>query len=110
MASTVCSIRIPPTPPACTRTPRRPRADKKGKRQALMRPSSRVTVKFLRVLQRHGYIGEDHRPGEIVVEIAGRFDECGRTSPRYGIQLRELERSANRVSPAPLSSLHRLAS
>ncbi|KEY71856.1 hypothetical protein S7711_05997 [Stachybotrys chartarum IBT 7711] len=53
-------------------------AEKAGKRQALIRPSSKVIVKFLQVMQRHGFIGEfeevdDHRSGKIVVQLNGRY-------------------------------------
>merc|ERR1719183_2836949 len=57
-------------------------AEKRGKRQVLIRPSSKVVVKFLQCMQQHGYIGEfeivdDHRAGKIVVELTGRLNKCG---------------------------------
>ncbi|NDW60221.1 30S ribosomal protein S8 [Yangia sp. PrR004] len=49
-------------------------AERQGRKQVLIRPVSKLVVKFLQVMQRHGYIGEfeivdDHRSGKIVVEL-----------------------------------------
>ncbi|NWI66546.1 RS15A protein, partial [Todus mexicanus] len=57
-------------------------AEKRGKRQVLIRPCSKVIVRFLTVMMKHGYIGEfeiidDHRAGKIVVNLTGRLNKVG---------------------------------
>jgi small subunit ribosomal protein S15Ae len=80
-------------------------AEKQGKRQVLIRPASKVIVKFLHVMQQNGYIGEftqvdDHRSGKIVVELNGRLNKCGVISPRYNVRLTELEKWVVKLLPA----------
>ncbi|ESO05524.1 hypothetical protein HELRODRAFT_156827 [Helobdella robusta] len=71
-------------------------AEKRGKRQVLIRPCSKVIIKFLTVMMKHGYIGEfeiidDHRAGKIVVNLNGRLNKCGVISPRFDIKMKDLE-------------------
>ena len=49
------------------------------------------------LLLRTGYIGEfeiidDHRSGKIVVELTGRINKCGVISPRFDVQVNEIEK------------------
>ncbi|RFU33926.1 hypothetical protein B7463_g2435, partial [Scytalidium lignicola] len=80
-------------------------AEKQGKRQVLIRPSSKVIVKFLSVMQKHGYIGEfeqidDHRAGKITVQLNGRLNKTGVISPRYNVRLGDLEKWVVKLLPS----------
>ena len=80
-------------------------AEKRGKRQVIIRPSSRVIIKVLEVMQKHGYVGEfevvdDHRSGKIVVQLMGRINKCGVISPRFDLKLLEMEKQIVNLLPS----------
>ncbi|GFO38368.1 40S ribosomal protein s15a [Plakobranchus ocellatus] len=81
------------------------KAEKRGKRQVLLRPASKVIVRFLGVMMKHGYIGEferidDHRSGKIVVNLTGRLNKCGVVSPRFDVSIPDLEKWATNLLPS----------
>ena len=80
-------------------------AEKAGKRQVLLRPVSKVVIKFLKVMQRHGYINDfeivdDQRAGKIVIDLNGRLNKCAVISPRFDLQLKNFEKFVYQILPS----------
>ncbi|KAM4704904.1 small ribosomal subunit protein uS8-like [Rhinophrynus dorsalis] len=82
-------------------------AEKRGKLQVLIRPCSKAIVRFLTVMKKHGYIGEfefvdDHRANKIVINLTGRLNplSCDVISPRFDVQLKDLEKRQNNLLPS----------
>ena len=71
-------------------------AERVGKRAVMVRPSSNIIIKFLKVMQENGYIQEfskidDHRSGKLIVKLNGRLNKCRAISPRYNLKIANLE-------------------
>ncbi len=80
-------------------------AERAGKRQVIIHPISKIVVKFLKAMQKKGYIGEfemidDHRAKKAVVDLLGRLNKCGVISPRYDIQIEDIERTIMNLLPS----------
>jgi len=64
-----------------------------------------VVIKFLRTMQKHGYINEfeivdDQRAGKIVVDLNGRLNKCGVISPRFDLKLKNFEKFVYQILPS----------
>ena len=71
----------------------------------MLRPVSKVVIKFLREMQKHGYINDfevvdDARAGKIVVELNGRLNKCGVISPRFDLKLKNFEKFLVQILPS----------
>lgn len=70
-------------------------AEMRRKNEVVIWPASKLVIRVLRVMQKHGYIGEfeyvdDGRWGKIVVQLLGRINKAGTIKPRWPIKYREL--------------------
>ena len=45
-------------------------------------------------------IVDDHRAGKVVVNLMGRLNECGVISPRFDVQLKDLEKWQRNLLPS----------
>ena len=80
-------------------------AERAGKRQVLIRPSSKVIIRFLKLMQKRNYIGDfevvdDRRGGKVVIELLGRINKCGVISPRFDIGVTEYEKGVANLLPS----------
>jgi small subunit ribosomal protein S15Ae len=80
-------------------------AERLGRKQVMLKTSSKTMVRFLRVMQKHGYVGEfeiidDHRQQKIVVELIGRINKCGVISPRFDVKNNHYEKWCNNILPS----------
>jgi len=80
-------------------------AEKVGKGECVVRPSSKLIGRVLKVMQENGYIRQfelvnDGRSGLFKIALAGQINNCGVIRPRYAVKVAELEKYESRYLPA----------
>jgi small subunit ribosomal protein S8 len=80
-------------------------AEKKGKSELNVTPSSKVIKAILDILKKEKYIEnykylENNRGGILTVNLKGHINNIGPIKPRYPVRLEELERFETRYLPS----------
>ena len=80
-------------------------ASRMGNHQVLIRPVSKVLLKFLLIMQRYKYIGsfqmiDDQKTGKIIINLTGKINKCGCISPRYNVTIKNLLKFKNNLLPS----------
>jgi len=80
-------------------------AEKVGKGECVVRPSSKLIGRVLKVMQESGYIRqfeliEDGRDRMFKVALGGHINNCGVIRPRYAVKVSDLEKYEARYLPA----------
>lgn len=80
-------------------------AVRNGKLECIIRPSSKLIGRVLKVMQENNYIGqfeyiEDGKAGMFRVELNGNINDCGVIKPRFSVKRVDLERYEAKYLPA----------
>jgi small subunit ribosomal protein S8 len=67
-----------------------------GKSECTIEPASKLLGAMLRIMQEAGYLKsfefvDDGRGGQLVVHLIGKINNCGAITPRFSVQLEEME-------------------
>lgn len=80
-------------------------AERVGKTEATVKPSSKLLVSMLRVLQKEGYIGEfevteSPQGGSINIKLVKQINDCGVIKPRFSVKHNEFAKWEKRFLPS----------
>jgi small subunit ribosomal protein S8 len=80
-------------------------AEKVGKQECTIVPSSKLVGRVLKVMVDNHYIKEfefveDNKAGKYKVKLNGHINECGVVRPRYSIKVADMEKFESRYLPA----------
>lgn len=76
-----------------------------GKTECILRPSSKLIGRVLKVMEEYNYISnfefvEDGIGGQFKVRLNGKINNCGVIKPRYSVKKTDLEKFEARFLPA----------
>lgn len=79
--------------------------EKRGKKETVIHPVSKLIRKILTILQDHQYVGSieeltDTRGGIIKLNLLGNINKCGPIKPRFSVMLKDYEKFEKRYLPA----------
>ena len=80
-------------------------AERVGRGVCVVKPSSKLIGRVLKVMQEAGYIRQfefvdDGRSGMFRIDLAGQINDCGVIRPRYSVRTGDLEKYEARYLPA----------
>lgn len=80
-------------------------ASREGKRQVLLRISTKDMRYFLLQMLKYGYISgfsyiTDKRKGKSIIDLNGRLNKCGAICPKYRVKLSGVEGFTSKLLPA----------
>jgi len=75
--------------------------EKSGRKESILKPSSKIIIKVLKVLKNNNYIGDfeeikDGRGNIIKLNLLGNINKCGVIKPRYSVKYDEFEKFEER--------------
>ncbi len=80
-------------------------AEKRQKKECLVKPSSKIVKKVLDVMKENLYIGnyveiKDNRGGVLKISLIGKINNCNVIKPRYSVKVDMFEKFEKRYLPA----------
>ena len=80
-------------------------AQRTGKKECMIAPTSKLVGWVLKTMQEYGYIHQyeyidDGRAGVFRVKLSGTLNDCGVIKPRFSVGLMQFERFESRYLPA----------
>lgn len=78
--------------------------EERGKKECVVSPAPKLVANVLRLLQKHGYIGEfeyidDGRFGKFRIQLLGRINKCGVIKPRFSVSYKEIDKWIQKYLP-----------